>query len=291
MVNLKVRKLNIDKDVSDIVRIHRSMLSNDRLFSEDDYLNWYFSGGPWMTPILAEPYLKDQIKLGNWIFVASIDDRIVAEIEVENVDQDEPFLSLLMVDQNFTSRGVGTFILSHICKKLANYGAKRLVTYPEENAKKFYEKNGFSYKQTRYEISKVSQKEKSQFDWQPLNDIPNIYTMVLGFNQPPLHHIHQFSMTYKVLLKEHRPILKLFRLRSTDTVIGMQYKLINDDSPVWCFAWGSRPINRLIEFFDDCIVNIGKRSWFTFCNHAQQKQSGLEINSEVQWWVKELTSN
>jgi len=129
-LQVTVRPVNIETDVDGIVRVVR----------DEDYL-------PWAKPESCLAVLTHTAARGFYQTVAIVDD-IIAGFAVWNEDrengEDFLYLSMMHVDMDLRSRGIGAAMIADGVRYAKSLGISVLRTMPEdERSLSFYLRNGF----------------------------------------------------------------------------------------------------------------------------------------------------
>lgn len=290
MEHFIIDSLDLHQDVEAIVNLHRADLGN-KLPASDEPDTWYRLGGPWMTPLLALPYFEDLVKCGCQVIVARYNGDIVAEAEVEPIDANQVFLSVLMVHPSYRNRGIGHQIVRHIQERLRQAKIKQIVTCPEVQAYSFYRDVGFTPWRRRVMISGDCQLCNSPNNiWRTSNAPPKSFPMVLGYNQPPSHHHLILSMKYFSFLgRGSSPASYISVGRDRDEVIvGFIDNKTESSRRTWVLGWGQKGVTETLSIALEFISTRTERRWFSYCAEKEVQLLGYTPQSTEEWWVSNI---
>lgn len=114
----------------------------------DLFGRWY-NGGPWMSAELCAIHLNELLLAGQFPLVAEVAGRVVGEAEYLVNREPEPLgaalhLSILYIHREWQGRGVGSALVTAGLALARAHGLPRLTTQPDDDARPFYVRVGFS---------------------------------------------------------------------------------------------------------------------------------------------------
>lgn len=165
---------------------------------------WGF-GGPWMSPETCVIHLNNLLLMRHLPFVAELDDRIVAEMELFIGREGEPYgrnchIGLLYVHKEFTGSGLGISLIRYAREIAREKNCESLTVSAMPHNEGFYLKCGFSFGERLVEISAPVRRYQVETaaGQPPLSKQSYIWgmDMVIGRLQSSAYHLFELSDSY-----------------------------------------------------------------------------------------------
>ncbi|NJE30809.1 GNAT family N-acetyltransferase [Thermococcus sp. 18S1] len=171
-------RLAILDDVGGIVKLHTAGEK-----PAGDLYRRYSVGGPWMSVETLAVHINNLLLDNQLVAVAELDGEIVGEMEV--LFSEEPINGRLMpiahidvieVHPDYRSRGIGRALIEFVEEIARERGARLLTVQPDDTARRFYEKLGFSVAVFSGTIVWVptggeGETETTEFGWENVKDL------------------------------------------------------------------------------------------------------------------------
>jgi GNAT superfamily N-acetyltransferase len=200
--DVKVRMAQLD-DCEAITSVHCSGVTRwvrhvgnaevDDVYEDLGLLDRYLTGGPWMSFETCVSYIGFLLAAGQYPLVAEVNGKIVGEIEVFIGEEPLPLgknacISVLEVAKDCRRRGVGRALVSEAIRLAEEQECRFIVTSPEQNAVRFYEKCGLNetlmeLKNAEIDLETSSSVSDTRPDVHTLNYYDDLRSMHIVFGE------------------------------------------------------------------------------------------------------------
>ena len=314
---ITIREATVN-DAQAITEVHKSDVKKwrkieDNGFREANYEELsiderWLHGGQWMSYETCVIHIQNFIKWGGKIFVATLNNNIVGEIELIADEEPEPygehlFVYVLMIHKSYRGRGIGSKLIRAAEEYARERGINRILVSSEERSIGFYRKMGYQLfeeyltirvnlsnkinlnEPVRYEVlDKITKKDV--YDYQLLigrflNSISLLYNASVSY--PSLQKVYQRYFFFKIYDEELDSIIVI---RKSNLISNAMYiwvsKLDDIEFIINTFIKGLYLANKLdINELVTCIPA-------EYLSVLRKTNLKLEILEKAPWFIRKL---